>query len=368
MKKYILILLLQLSFLSGYTQCPVHVKDSSITIYCGDSVLLSAYKDTIKPLFINFNNGIIDPLLETSSNATIADTSNYPCFGLSPEGKHYLFMNNSIDNPRYIESKPLDLTKNGATKATLCFRMKYGLQKANGDPHDPCEGIEKNTEGIYLEYFTTSWNTIEYYDPKGGMDSILTNWNKYCIDIPEEALTNHTKIRWIQKDSDGVGFDTWGIDDISLVLDIPGYKYSWNTNPSKSNYYITVAPTRDNQYTVTYTNGKESCNNIVKVFVIEPINIESAPSECQCIYLYIPNAFTPNGDALNDYFLPIIFGIKEYELEVFNRAGQVIFHTQNRDELWSGYNDQQSIYTYRLKLKSLQNIQHVYEGIIILIK
>ncbi|HRD40555.1 MAG TPA: gliding motility-associated C-terminal domain-containing protein, partial [Bacteroidia bacterium] len=50
--------------------------------------------------------------------------------------------------------------------------------------------------------------------------------------------------------------------------------------------------------------------------------------------IYIPNAFTPNGDGLNDFFQPKGFGIKDYELEIFDRWGERIFNTKVFEEGW----------------------------------
>ncbi|MDP1621476.1 MAG: gliding motility-associated C-terminal domain-containing protein [Bacteroidales bacterium] len=54
---------------------------------------------------------------------------------------------------------------------------------------------------------------------------------------------------------------------------------------------------------------------------------------------YIPNAFTPNGDGLNDYFK--ILGlppenITKFNLQIFNRWGQVVFATTNILDSWDG--------------------------------
>ncbi|MBA3664968.1 MAG: gliding motility-associated C-terminal domain-containing protein [Bacteroidetes bacterium] len=52
--------------------------------------------------------------------------------------------------------------------------------------------------------------------------------------------------------------------------------------------------------------------------------------------MYVPNAFTPNGDGLNDIFQPKGFGIVKYELEVFDRWGEKLFSTTKFEEGWSG--------------------------------
>ena len=52
---------------------------------------------------------------------------------------------------------------------------------------------------------------------------------------------------------------------------------------------------------------------------------------------YLPNAFTPNGDGLNDVFRPIPVGIKSTEyFRIFNRYGQMIFETTEWLKGWDG--------------------------------
>jgi gliding motility-associated-like protein len=52
--------------------------------------------------------------------------------------------------------------------------------------------------------------------------------------------------------------------------------------------------------------------------------------------LYVPNAFTPNADGFNDVFQPKGFGIVKYELNIFDRWGEKIFHTKDFMESWNG--------------------------------
>ena len=45
--------------------------------------------------------------------------------------------------------------------------------------------------------------------------------------------------------------------------------------------------------------------------------------------IYIPNAFTPNNDLHNDYFLPITDGVSEFELTIYDRSGKEVFKTND---------------------------------------
>lgn len=54
--------------------------------------------------------------------------------------------------------------------------------------------------------------------------------------------------------------------------------------------------------------------------------------------VHIPSGFTPNGDGSNDGFRPIGYGIdaEGYNLKIFNRWGERVFETDDRDEEWDG--------------------------------
>jgi uncharacterized delta-60 repeat protein/gliding motility-associated-like protein len=53
-------------------------------------------------------------------------------------------------------------------------------------------------------------------------------------------------------------------------------------------------------------------------------------------YLYIPRAFTPNNDGLNDLFRIITNAPGSFLLEIYNRWGEVVFTTNNKDLGWNG--------------------------------
>jgi gliding motility-associated-like protein len=53
-------------------------------------------------------------------------------------------------------------------------------------------------------------------------------------------------------------------------------------------------------------------------------------------HIYFPNAFTPDGDGVNETFGPLGHSISEFEMAIFNRWGEQIFVTTNILKPWDG--------------------------------
>ena len=68
--------------------------------------------------------------------------------------------------------------------------------------------------------------------------------------------------------------------------------------------------------------------------------------------LPIPNAFTPNSDGLNDYFLPVKKEVKDYKIYIFNRFGELVFESNDIEVGWDGnYKNKifQDTYFYKIE-------------------
>ncbi len=93
-------------------------------------------------------------------------------------------------------------------------------------------------------------------------------------------------------------------------------------------------------------------------------------------YLDIPNSFTPNGDGVNDYFLPrqhLSRGLTEFKMVIFNRWGQVIFETQSIDGRgWDGkFNGEAQptgVYVYQIEAAFKNGVREQYTGNVTLIR
>jgi gliding motility-associated-like protein len=86
--------------------------------------------------------------------------------------------------------------------------------------------------------------------------------------------------------------------------------------------------------------------------------------------IFIPSAFTPNGDGINDEFLIPLSArnLELYELKIYNRWGIEVFSSQNYLESWSGKNNTTDTYSYKLLVKYKNNTAEYLSGTIDLIR
>ncbi len=89
--------------------------------------------------------------------------------------------------------------------------------------------------------------------------------------------------------------------------------------------------------------------------------------------LFLPNAFTPNGDGMNDVFRLENYGYQGVNaFMIFNRWGEKIFHTIDGTQGWDGtYKDKPAdagVYYYDIRLGLLDGTEQVLKGELTLIR
>lgn len=87
---------------------------------------------------------------------------------------------------------------------------------------------------------------------------------------------------------------------------------------------------------------------------------------------YAPNSFTPNDDELNDYWQPVMTGISSYDITIYNRWGEMIFHSKDPELPWTGeihdgtHFAPNGVYNYIVVAHDLLNQPHRFTGHIVL--
>ncbi len=127
------------------------------------------------------------------------------------------------------------------------------------------------------------------------------------------------------------GADTVKCPDDELILNAQNTAstYLWHNSSYISGYQYTtpsISITDSATYWVDVTNVCATATDTIHVgFKI-----------CDC-HIFVPTAFTPNGDEMNDVFQPkFICDFIDYDFRIFNRWGELIYSTTDQTEGWDG--------------------------------
>jgi gliding motility-associated-like protein len=118
---------------------------------------------------------------------------------------------------------------------------------------------------------------------------------------------------------------------------------------------VFASPLEETEYFVTVidSNGCVSSDSIT-IFV---------DNETTC---FIPNSFTPNNDGLNDFFQPMVYGLENYRIRIFNRWGEIIFETTDANLGWNGMvkgqASPQGTYVYQVSGLDLNGEEKNWQG------
>jgi gliding motility-associated-like protein len=185
--------------------------------------------------------------------------------------------------------------------------------------------------------------------------TVLPIENTQFTYLPEEPTIETDRLTFFPIDSSLIDFNWQVFNDDELlyswtdtVLDI-----SLNQLPSSA---FSVCLSSDNEY-----------------HCISQTCVELSPTGN--LYIYVPNAFSPNRDTKNDSFAPVISGkpFMDYEFIIYNRWGEIVFYSDQYPESWDGtYQGEMSplgVYTYTLYLKEVGNVtDYRYRGHVTIVR
>jgi gliding motility-associated-like protein len=142
----------------------------------------------------------------------------------------------------------------------------------------------------------------------------------------------------------------------TVTLGAPGShatSFYWSTGETSE----TIVVSESGYYSLTASNN---CATVNRDIVLDFESCEA--------YAFIPNTFTPDKDGINEVWQPVIYNAKSYEVYIYNRWGDVIYHSTDPNENWLGeahegqHYVQDGVYGYRLILESPQREKKEYFG------
>ncbi|MCW3090591.1 MAG: Gliding motility-associated C-terminal protein [Ferruginibacter sp.] len=307
----------------------------------GFNIFMSSNKSTEARLLITDPGGVIDCMNLPADILAQPATLNY--------SHDSVVTNPDINFDNYLDyayplkrSDDYPLSKNVDCQQTLACctdfidsSVKNNIRICEGKNYVlPDSTIIKDSGTYYITYKTPlGCDSIVFY--KIGMDKDVSDLRLG----PDTCLTQTSSIK---------------------LQATPGYdKYFWGNNLTPTNDVYTID--RPGNFWVTVSN---SCG----------LKTDSISIYAQCDFpVYMPKAFTPNYDNLNDYFrVPSSNKNRLIRFTIFNRWGHLIFQTTNPQRGWDGTWRNEPLpsdtYVYYLEMEGFSGKRILEKGSFILVR
>lgn len=197
------------------------------------------------------------------------------------------------------------------------------------------EGLSNGTEFCYyvLSYGAYNLNSVK---------SPLINASQISCATPEDTEPPCAPQSFINSSCDSNFVDIrWQDSLASCANDIVAYRI-YRSETLQGEYQLIEE--RDANLPKQYSINLLSIAGCYKVTAVDSVGLENTTSNEICVdycpRYELPNIFTPNGDGINDLFVPFpdYRYVDSIELVIFNRWGAKVFETTDPDILWDGVN------------------------------
>jgi gliding motility-associated-like protein len=258
----------------------------------------------------------------------------------------------------------------GKGDTTICptLAMPIEVTYPGGTPDDitwtPDDGSLTDIHGATPNFFNLTPGTYTYY--------VTIVDGPGCTDMDSVKITVSPPVR-ITASPNSYGYDSALIMlgqtyqlDCKLLSSDPVYYY-WRPNDgtlNDPNINNPVAkPSETTMYTV-YAMNMYGCRDTANIKII----VDPGTDE------FVPSAFTPNGDGLNDIFRVNLKFQKLVDFRVYNRWGQMVFENTSADAKkgWdgtvNGVPQDMGVYHYSIMVQKPSGEKKLYNGDVTLIR
>ena len=212
------------------------------------------------------------------------------------------------------------------SRDTVVVEVVDNIQPKLGNDTVICPGDEVILNSHLSSNFSHVWNTmattnsIKVYDP--GFYKVTVD-NNGCLGY--DSITIGT----VATPYFDLGKDTTYcfalLQYVNIGSSISANQYLWND--ASTDRFLKVK--NAGKYWVTLSNGKNCAYT-------DTIDIKAS---CDATTFFIPNAFTPNNDGVNDQFFAVGENILDFKMMIFNRWGEMLFESNNITSAWDGTYD-----------------------------
>ncbi|MDD2982286.1 MAG: gliding motility-associated C-terminal domain-containing protein [Crocinitomicaceae bacterium] len=311
---------------------------NDLVVCAGSSVTLSATGATNFSWDQNVVNGI--PFIPTETN-TYTVTSTGSCAGTDQ-------ITVTVEELPKVDFSA-DLTT-GCSPVMVQF--ENFTSGNNGYQWSFSDGASSNLSAPNHTFITAGCNdiTLTATSPNGCITSVTFN-DFICVSsLPDVQFTSN--IDQIDSEKSTVEFTNQSIGASIFEWNFGDGTYSTEFSTTHSFDPFSLA----NQIVTLVATNNEGCSDTASMIIY----FKAIPS------IYVPNAFTPNGDEMNQVFIPK-FGDAidptKYSLTIFNRWGEIVFETVDIQIGWNGtfkgQDAQEGEYIWKMRYGIVEGVDQI---------
>ena len=288
------------------------------TACAGDTITLKDLSGQNNAYQLWSNNGdtTISTKITTSGTYTLTVTSSDTCHGQATSEVYF------IPIPTIDLGPDINLCE--GESATIDAKNP-GLN-VSWNTSESTQTINVSKSGTYIANVSDNGCLIK--------DEVIVNVAPYPISKLDQSLA----LEPICFEEDGTIITLDAGENIA-------YDYLWSTEDTTSNIDIN----KEGTYIVKISVGNCSITDDISFKAYCPSSI------------FVPNAFTPDQDLINDYFNAKGNNIEDYQMFIYDRWGELIFHSESLEDHWDGtYKNRKcqiDVYVWRIyySVESLEN-------------
>ena len=200
--------------------------------------------------------------------------------------------------------------------------------------------------------------TYEWQDHSTNTTYTVIHDGDYWVVVTDHCLgaSDTIAVEYLRDFEVNLGADTTLCegDELVLVADLPFCRYIWQDGSTEPRFVVR----QPGIYSVTATNFCYSHSDDIDI-AYEPCAQE----------LWVPNSFTPDGDGLNDRFVPVFSypgEVEQFEMMVYDRWGSMVFLTTDMDAGWDGGDKPEGMYVWVIRYKTALEGMRIEKGSVML--
>jgi gliding motility-associated-like protein len=256
----------------------------------------------------------------------------------------------------------ITVTENTSTGDVMEWKLMDNVGRVSATSNAPLPAFQVNTPGKYTLFFKTSSSVT-------GQVAAAPNQIFEVFDRPLASFDARPNVVFVpDTELSTVNFSTGASD----------YFWDFGDNGTSTEFEPKYTYKIEGKYNITLIASEDHGDGVICADTLKHVIIARQGGVTK-----VPNAFTPNPDgpndgvptngSFNDVFLPIVKGVEEFNLQIYDRWGNLVFESNSAMKGWNGYdrNDRlmpAGVYVYKLTVRLSDNQRSTQIGDVTMIR